>query len=335
MNLASHIVAHGNWLSWERVMELALYDEREGYYSVHVPGIGARGDFSTSATMSDLLARRLVAHWRETCAATGRRLPIIELGGGNGDMALGIARELGFWGRLRARYYMVDRSPALRRLQALVGGNFVRVYPTIEAALSHAGGRAFIFSNELPDAFPARQFRYSGGSWHELGLSVQGGRITEAERPCPQLPESSAFPRWAQEGQVIEVHESYHRWYAAWQPLWKCGAHVTIDYGEPCDTLYYRRPAGTLRGYKAHSLLSKEEIIPLAGHCDITADVNFTDLLTLTRRNVGDITRLTTQRDYLQPYADVRKKPADAHLIATPGAGDHFSVLIQNRFELA
>ena len=331
MNIAPHILANGNWLSWERVMELALYDEAEGYYSVHVPGIGARGDFSTTATMSNLLARRLVAHWRQACEATGRRLPIIEVGGGNGDMALGIARELGFWGRLRARYYMVDRSPALRRLQALVGGNFVRVYPGIEAALRHAGGCAFIFSNELPDAFPARQFRYSGGEWKELGLSVQQGRLVETARPCPQLPESSALTRWAQEGQVIEVQESYHRWYSAWQPLWKCGVHVTIDYGERCDTLYYRRPAGSLRGYKAHMLLSKEELLPLAGHCDITADVNFTDLQTLAERNLGDIVQLITQRDYLLPLADAAN-PADCHLIATPGAGDHFSVLIQHRF---
>ena len=333
MNLAPHVVAHDNWLSWERVMELALYDETEGYYNVHVPGIGARGDFSTTATMSDLLARRLVAHWREACAALGRRLPFIEIGGGNGDLALGIARELGFFGRLRARYYMVDRSAALRRLQAMVGGNFVRVYPTIEAALRHSGGYAFIFSNELPDAFPARQFRYSSGAWHELGISVQGDRLVETARPCSRLPESSAFARWAQEGQIIEVHESYHRWYSAWQPLWKGGVHITIDYGESCDTLYYRRPAGTLRGYKAHMQLGKEELLSLAGHCDITADVNFTDILALAHRNVGDLTRLTTQRDYLLPLADPQKNPADAHLIATPGAGDHFSVLIQHRFE--
>lgn len=332
MNLAPHILAHGNWLSWEKAMDTALYHETEGYYSAHVQDIGYRGDFSTTATMSDLLARRLVAHWRQACAAMGRRLPIIEIGGGNGDLALGIARELGFWGRMRARYYMVDRSPALRSLQSLVGGNFVRVFPSIEKALSRAGGRAFIFCNELPDAFPARQFIYRAGEWQELGLSVQGGHIAEAARPCPTLPESSAFARWAQEGQVIEVHESYHRWYSRWQPLWKCGIFTTIDYGAPNDTLYYRRPAGTLRGYKAHMLLSKEEIIPLAGHCDITADVNFTDLQTLAERNVGDIIHFSHQRDYLLPYADAAN-PADQHLIAVPGAGDHFCVLVQHRFE--
>ena len=315
-------------------MELALYDEAQGYYSAHVQDIGFRGDFSTTATMSDLLARRLVAQWHEACAAFGQRLPIIEIGGGNGNLALGVARELGFWGRLRARYYMVDRSPALRSLQSLVGGNFVRVYPTIEAALRHAGGRAFIFCNELPDAFPARQFVFRSGAWLELGLSVQDGCIVESVRPCPTLPESSAFSRWAQEGQVIEVHESFHRWYTAWQPLWQAGVFIAIDYGAPVDELYYRRPAGTLRGYKAHMLLSKEELLPLVGHCDITADVNFTDLLRLASRNLGDFVQLTLQRDFLLPSADPAN-PADQHLIAVPGAGDHFRVLIQRRFDSA
>lgn len=332
MHLPPHITAHGNWLSWAEVMEIALYDEARGYYSAHVQDIGMRGDFSTTATMSDLLARRLVAHWREACTAFGQRLPFIEIGGGNANLALGIARSLSFWERMRMRYYMVDRSPALRNLQALAAGSHVRVYPTIEAALRRAGGRAFIFCNELPDAFPARQFRYSGGAWQELGLSVQGGSIAEVARPCPTLPESSAFTHWAKEGQVIEVHESYHHWYAAWQPHWKCGVFITIDYGAPVQELYYRRPAGTLRGYKSHILLSKEDILPLAGHCDITADVNFTDLQTLAERNIGDIVQLTHQREYLLPFVD-SSNPADLHLTAVPGAGDHFCVLTQLRFE--
>ena len=312
-------------------MELALYDEEQGYYSANLQHIGYRGDFSTSATMSNLLARRLVDHWRTMCTALGRRLPFIEIGGGNGDLSLDIARELGFWGRLRTRYYMVDRSPALRRLQALVGGNFVRVYPTVQDALKQAGGNAFIFCNELPDAFPARQFIYRSGSWQELGLSVQNGSIAEVARPCAELPASSAFARWAKEGQVVEVHESYHRWYTSWQKYWRRGIFITIDYGEPVETLYHRRPYGTLRGYKAHTLLEKQDLPSFAGRADITADVNFTDLRSLAESQLGDIVQLVTQREYLLPCARPTN-PADAHLIAVPGAGDHFSVLLQHRF---
>ncbi len=332
MNIAPHILAHGNWISMEDFMEIALYDETQGYYSANIANIGFRGDFSTSATMSELLARRLIAHWRQACEECGRNLPIIEVGGGNADLAMAISRNLNLWQRLRMRYYMVDRSLALRNLQAMVGGTFVRVKSSIEKALKATGGRAFIFCNELPDAFPARQFVYQGGEWLELGLTVQGGRIIRQGKRRP-LPESSAFARWATEGQIIEVHESYHKWYASWQKLWSCGIFVTIDYGELNETLYYRRPVGSLRGYKAHQLLGADELAPLAGHCDITADVNFTDLRTLAERCLGDAVEYMNQRNYLLPCVE-EGNAADAHLVAVPGAGDHFNVLIQHRFAL-
>lgn len=334
MKLGPLILSHGNWLSMEKFMETALYDAKEGYYNTHIADIGFRGDFSTTATMSDLLARRIVQQWREACEAQSRRLPFVEIGGGNGDLSMSIARTLGFFGRLRAKYYMVDRAAALRSVQQLVGGGFVRVYETIEQALKHCGGRAFIFCNELPDAFPARQFVFQDGAWQELGLSVVNGQIVRCAKPQP-LPVSAAFARWAHEGQIIEVQESYYKWYAAWQPLWKCGTMVTIDYGELNDTLYHRRPAGTLRGYKAHQLLPTEELFAatgMAGHCDITADVNFTDLITLAQACAGDVVQYMSQRDYLSPLADPNSE-ADRHLIAVPGAGDHFNVLLQHRFE--
>ena len=331
MNIAPHILANGNWLSTEQFMEIALFDEQGGYYNSNINTIGFRGDFSTSATLSDLPARRLVAEWKRACAACGRTLPFLEIGGGSGDLAMAIARELGFFGRLRATYLMVDRSRTLRDFQKMVGGQFVRVYATIEEALKRCGGRAFIFCNELPDAFPARQFRFSEGQWQELGYTVAEGRIVRAARPCAALPRSLAFERWAKEGQIVEVHESYHKWFASWQPLWTLGAMVTIDYGELNDTLYHRRPAGTLRGYKAHQLLTADELPALAGHCDITADINFSDIITLAQSCVGDKLFYMSQRDFLKDYV----KPdnaADQHLISVPGAGDHFNVLIQYRY---
>lgn len=333
MNLVHHILAHDNWLSYEQVMELALYNERDGYYSANISDIGFRGDFSTSASMGDLLARRIVSHWRESCDTFARRLPVIEIGGGNGTMALSIARALGFFGRLRARYYMVERSAELLKLQALAGGNFVRTFPDMESALKHAGGRAFIFCNELPDAFPARQFIHSGGEWKELGLSVVNGRITELARPCPHLPTSCVWEQWATEGQVVEVHESYRKWYTLWQPLWKAGTFVTIDYGDTNDRIYYRKPRGSLRGYKSHILLDKEQFTSMAGHCDITADVNFSDLLRLAQNYPEDAVSLISQRDYLLPLADM-SSPCQRHLVDEVGAGSHFHVLIQQRFDI-
>lgn len=332
MNIAPYILAHDNWISMAEFMELALYDENEGYYSKNIPGIGFRGDFSTAATMSNLPAKSIVALWRECCKKAGTRLPIIEIGGGNGDMAMAIRREFSLWEKMFAKYIMVDRSRALRNLQGLVAGSAVSVYSSVEKALKRVNGKAFIFSNELPDAFPARQFVYQGGEWLELGLTVMNGSIVRQADRRP-LPASSVFAHWAKEGQVVEVHDSYTKWYAEWQPYWKSGAMLTIDYGQTVDKLYYRRPAGSLRGYKAHTLLQADELPALAGRCDITADVNFTDLIALAQGCPNDVVHYMSQRQFMAPMADM-SKPEDKHLIAEGGAGEYFNVLIHYRFNI-
>lgn len=330
MKVAPYILSRGNWISMAEFMELALYDEEAGYYSRNIKDIGYRGDFSTSATLCDLPARRIVAQWRESCKACGCRLPIIEIGGGNGDMAVAIRSAFNWKEKLFARHLMVDKSPALRKWQRLVAGSAVSICKSMEEALKKVNGKAFIFSNELPDAFPVRQFVYQGGEWLELGLAVVDGRVIRQADKQP-LPASSVFSHWAKEGQVVEVHESYFRWYAEWQKYWKQGCMVTIDYGQTVDRLYYRRPAGTLRGYKAHTLLGADDLPALAGKCDITADVNFTDLMQLAGKNDGECLQYMSQRDFLLPMADIQK-PEERHLVAEGGAGTYFNVLIQHRF---
>lgn len=330
MDITPHILARGGWISMAEFMELALYDETSGYYSRNISNIGFRGDFSTSATMCDLLARRIVQQWRESCKVHHRRLPLIEIGGGNGDLAMAICRNMTLWERIFSRYIMVDRSQALRNLQSLVGGHSVTVLSSVEKALKKADGNAFIFSNELPDAFPARQFVYQSGEWLELGLALVDGKVVRQAARSP-LPASSAFEKWAQEGQIVEVHESYFAWYAEWQKHWHCGTMLTIDYGQTNDKLYYRRPQGSLRGYKAHTLLAADELPPFAGHCDITCDVNFTDLMNLAQGCTGDVVQYMSQRDFLLPLAD-ESIPEEAHLVAVPGAGNYFNVLLQHRF---
>ncbi len=313
-------------------MDKALFDPDQGYYSKNIAKIGFRGDFSTSATQSRLLARALVAGWRECCKQQGRLLPFLEIGGGSGDLMLDISKELSWWERLRVRYLMVERSAHLRDFQKMAGGGFVRCYEDIAPALRACKGCAFIFSNELVDAFPARQFVFQEGEWWELGLAVIDRQIIR-QAYQQDLPESLAFERWAQDGQVIEVHESYLQWYASWQEHWKCGTLITIDYGDENNLLYYRRPQGSLRGYKSHQVLQADELPALCGHCDITCDVNFSDLKCLAERSLHDVVELIDQHDFLAPYAKAGDA-ADAHLIAKPGAGDHFKVLISQRFSV-
>lgn len=330
IRLSDHIAAAGGWLSLEAFMQLALHHPQEGYYSTAIENIGSRGDFSTTPTLSPILAKAVAARWKEACARCGRRLPLLEIGAGSGALAVKVLEQLGFWNRLNTDYVIVESSPRLREFQHLLLGSQAKIYATMEKALKHCGGRAFIFSNELVDAFPARVFEYTEEGWREVGLTVKDGAVREELRPVRQQPLFSHMLEYdSQPGQRLEIHDSYARWFTGWLPLWNMGVMTVIDYGDEMERLYYRRPQGSLRGYKSHQVLTGEELYRHPGLTDLTCDVNFTDLLELSRNCLGDTVTLMTQRDYLLPYAE--NTPQDAFLTNEDGAGGHFHVLIQER----
>ena len=51
--------AAGGWISFERFMEMALYEPGLGYYSAGATKLGGAGDFVTAAEISPLFSRCL------------------------------------------------------------------------------------------------------------------------------------------------------------------------------------------------------------------------------------------------------------------------------------
>jgi len=177
----------------------------------------------------------------------------------------------------RRRFFIAEVSPALRALQKNLLGRRAEWFDGLGAALEAAGGSADIYANELADAFPCRVFRAEAGSWSELSVGIAGGRPVEIWRPARDLPDSSALEAGWPDGQRIEVHESLRRWMAG-LPL-RSGRLLLVDYGGECGEVYRRRPGGTLRAYSHHQLIDGPDLLMGFGRRDLTADVNFTDLV--------------------------------------------------------
>ena len=72
IRLSDHIAAAGGWLSLEAFMQLALYHSEEGYYSTAIENIGMRGDFSTTPTLSPILAKPSLPAGRRRAPAAAR-----------------------------------------------------------------------------------------------------------------------------------------------------------------------------------------------------------------------------------------------------------------------
>lgn len=294
-------------------MAAALYDPAHGYYSAQIRTVGRTGDFSTSATLSGHLglavARWVAQEWK----AAGRKLPLIEVGPGDGSLHAGVLAGLGWLGRRGVRCHLVERSPVLREVQQRRLRRWrgkIEWHGTMESALERCGGEALVFSNELADAFPATLLQQEAGKWREVWLRIaENGGIVEELRPCVAGMTSSACSIPWEDGQRIEVLHSWREWLAGWRPQWKAGAMLTVDYGGKPAEIYFRRPGGTVRGYLHHQRLEAAALYGLMGRCDVTVDVNFTDLAQWGEALGLETVDCVSQREFAGRYVETEGHP--------------------------
>jgi len=322
-------------MPFDEFMSRALYDPAHGYYTAGIAEVGGRhGDFATSATLSDGLGKA-VAAWIRSEIARLRwpgPVPVIEMGAGNGALAATVLKSLGWLGRRRVRYHLVEVSPVLRELQRRrLGRRIAAWHDSPEAALASVGGRALLFSNELVDAFPAKWLRFGNGVWHEIWTSfdpVRGLREEFRELSEGLVPETFsaiALPHPI-DGQRIEILPSYRQWLRDWIPHWQAGSMLTIDYGEAtAEAIYSKRLGGTLRGYFRHQRVEGGSVYARFGKQDLTADVNFADLAAWGQECGIETVALTPQRRFLERYGCGEDAMAESE------AGEAFWVLEQRR----
>lgn len=320
-------------------MRRALFDPQRGYYARNIRTVGRGGDFSTSATISRVLAGAIAAWLAEEIKLAPRVRTVIEVGGGEGSLMRGVLKSLGFWRRRRLRFIMVESSSVLREKQkSTLQCSRVEWFDDLPAALDACDGRAFIFHNELLDAFPVTLVQWDGTSWREIWLEEREGRWTEQLRDL-SLTEAetnhfSALQQPLSEPQRRELGTAADTWLREWSSHWREGAMLTLDYGDVFPHLYHRKPRGTLRAYLRHQVLTGAQVYENMGRQDITADVNFADLIrcgeSLGWRNAP----LENQRQFLQKHLRGFEKRAAtdaalAFLAEEHGAGGAFKTLIQ------
>ncbi len=314
-------------------MEQALFDPQRGYYSRRVGAIGRRGDFSTSASVDSSLGEAIAA-WLKTELKRDQTVPtVIEIGGGDGSLAKAVLSKLGWWQRRSIRFVMVERSLVLREKQETkLSGFGVQWFAELPEALQICEGKALIYHNELLDAFPVRLVKWTDQAWSEVFLD-ETQRETLLPLEVGDQSHFSALKPW-KNAQRCELGQAVWDWMQDWAPHWKSGAMLTLDYGDILPQLYHRKPTGTLRAYLMHQVLTGRDVYQNMGRQDITADVNFTDLILWGLSLGWTSEELLTQREFLQKYlSDLGRRvarSAAAAFIANPeGAGEAFKALVQ------
>jgi SAM-dependent MidA family methyltransferase len=215
----------------------------------------------------------------------------------------------------------------------------------MEDALQACDGGALIFHNELLDAFPVSLYQWdaSRAAWEEVWVKNESGRgreVLEMAELDSRESNSLAPSEWGvsslRGGQRIEVATACHDWLRAWAPHWRKGAMLTIDYGDVFPQLYHRQPRGTLRAYFMQQRLSGPQVYENMGRQDITADVNFSDLIAWGESLGWKTAQFITQREFLLEHVrgiDSRTAgdPPASFLLDEQGAGTAFKVLVQRR----
>jgi NADH dehydrogenase [ubiquinone] 1 alpha subcomplex assembly factor 7 len=238
------------------------------YYGTHDPF----ADFTTSPEVSQMFGEIIglwaAVVWRLLGAPAA--VMLVEAGPGRGTLMADALRAV----RLAApdfaasvRVHLIETSPRLRGVQA-----FRLPDATWHDALADVPeGPMILVANEFLDALPIRQFVRRGDGWTER--FVAGSAWVECGADAGDVPAGRA----ATEGEVVEVNAPARAFVGAVaarlgrQP----GAALLVDYG----------PARSAAGDSLQALADKRPVSPLtvAGSADLTAHVDFADLVMVAR----------------------------------------------------
>jgi SAM-dependent MidA family methyltransferase len=332
--LAEIAKSEGGRLRFDRFMELALLHPVHGYYTRRIRAIGKSGDFSTSTTLSPVLGKAIF-HWMmaEAKHLGLDSLFIIEPGVGTGSLAKVILSQMLPWSRVR--YFGIDLRPESAILDKSVSRQRrFQLLDSVQTALQQAHGKAIVISNEFVDAFPCRRLVRLESGWVDIYLRYDNDQWRQELSPAPILPVYNALDAGFAVGQTVEVHESFRDWLANVSAQLDTGAILTIDYGGRPNEIYDRRPCGTIRGYFRQQRIEGADSLRRAGHQDLTADVNFSDLQAWGNSAGLRTADYLTQREFVARWNPNALKRADAAGLFTldeQGAGAAFKVLHQRK----
>ena len=351
--IRDRIARHGP-LTFRDFMALALYDPAHGYYTTASQRIGRAGDFYTASSIAGhfgkLLARQIQSIWQ----ALGQPadFTVVECGAGTGDLAADILTALATDAPdiLRHLRYVIDEhSPAMRAAQAARLAAFLEQvkWQTLDE-LSCTPITGLIFSNELVDALPVHLLTCRRGQYLEGLVSVSQGQLRLIWE-TPTLPQDfAAYLALGEiqpaEGEQCEVALDALDWLTKAAAALARGYLITIDYGDTGSHLS-GRPTGTIRSFTCHRV--SEDLLSNPGQQDLTADVNFSALVSHGVRRGLRCVQLTRQADYLIQLGlldllaaatrpehgreALQERLALKHFLVPGGFGDRFKVLVQAR----
>ncbi|MCU1229793.1 MAG: SAM-dependent methyltransferase, MidA family [Acidobacteria bacterium] len=258
-------------LSFRDFVELALYHPEFGYYATARSPVGKAADFVTSPAISPVFACALSRLVREFVSRNGDEpSDIVDVGCGDGELIRALARL----SEGKGHFTGIDRALSRADSDTLV--TFADSIDRLPPARPR-----LIFSNELFDALPFARLVMRGEHLHELWVSERDGVLDWSEHEAPAAYDDyfAAQGIALTDGQFADVSLEWGPLYADLCRATARGLIVTFDYGFPRQQLFHSRIRrfGTAAAYSQQRVT--RDLLANPGEQDLTAHINFSDLI--------------------------------------------------------
>jgi SAM-dependent MidA family methyltransferase len=266
--IGAELGAGGNWISFARYMELALYEPGLGYYASGARKLGAGGDFVTAPELSPLFGRTLA---RQVAQLLQPGDAILEFGAGSGVLAEILLSEFE-----NIEYKILEPSAELASRQKARLGNRVQRLDRLPERF-----RGVMIANEVVDAMPVHALAWTREGVMERGVCANEGQLAWSDRPADgtvlvaakevtvEIPPSGRYES--------ELALFARAWMRSLGRFLERGAVLIIDYGFPAREYFHpQRSMGTLACHYRHRMHDDPFYLP--GLQDVTAHVDFSAL---------------------------------------------------------
>lgn len=309
-------------ITFHRFVELCLYHPHLGYYNSGKVRLGKSGDFYTSAHTAPVFARLLARHLERWWTGLGQpvSLELIELGPGEGLLAgelLQIMRQR--WPEMfdTLRYIGVEQSAGLgEQVKAALApfaerATMVTDWQSACAAAAGAPAVRCVLANEFFDALPFHILVWRRGAWKERYVCLDQERLAwcEEEPSDPALLQQTEklFPPGlpllkSEDGLTVEIRPGANEWMRCVCELLLrgggAGQLLIVDYGYSVEELRQGRfPQGSALAYRRHQFT--DDLLANPGEQDITAHVNFSELIAAGEQCGMSVSRFESQAKFL------------------------------------
>ena len=305
LNIIKDKLQKYRFLSFDKFMEICLYEPEYGYYSSLKEKFGEFGDFITAPEISPFFAYTFSQQFIKILNKKNNK-NILEFGAGRGKFAAGCIKNMHKNNFKLEKYYIIELSATLKAEQQYYLKQEVPFFYENIVWLSEIPKvfNGVIFANEVLDAMPVNIFKKEGSNIHEVCVKLEHDNLV-------YHVDSSRNKRLLEAVKNIEddigvlpdgYHSEVNLWLEPWlKSLYNCiesGVIFICDYGYNRKSYYAPNHSnGTIQCYSKHKVHNNPLIN--CGIQDITAHVDFTQVATIASNLGFDIEGYSTQGQYL------------------------------------